>query len=228
MTHSRFQSRLLLSPHLHTTLSLATSLFVHAHLNLYVSVVCVPIEKEKEWEGVCVYARACFDHDRGHSWCENPKEAQECKGEGEKRLHSDYMLLFRNDIHKHTCTLWCTCCMHVSPLHYLLCTPAYTHIHMCTLADTYTVTHRNCSVSVSQGNVSTWQSKNVFLYKHYHLSFVNDFSILKGTAYTSTNQINPSLQPGLIICPISALFVINWAHSSNHFFISPLIKTDYI
>lgn len=43
----------------------------------------------------------------------------------------------------------------------------------------------------------------------YYLSFVNDFSILKGTTYTSTNQINPSLQPALIICPISALFVIN-------------------
>lgn len=79
----------------------------------------------------------------------------------------------------------------------------YTHVH---IAHSYTQRH---SVSASQGNVSTWQSKNVFLCKHYHLSFVNNFSILKGATYRSTNQINPSLQPGLIICPISALFVIN-------------------
>lgn len=107
------------------------------------------------------------------------------------------------------------------------------------LENVYTETHTNVhththtqylgnSVSGSQGNVNTWQSKNVFLCKHYHLSFVNDFSILKGTKYTSTNQINPPLQPGVIICPISALFVINCAHSSNHFFIPSLIKTDYI
>lgn len=209
MTHSHFQSRLLLSPQLHTTSSLGTSLFVCLSLHVCICLCCVCIYIKK-WEEVCVaYCYICQHVLIVTEVIANVKSLRKPrsgKGEGE-RLHSYYML-FKTVKHKHTHTHrdveMCICFLGILCA-YCVCSCMFTH----TYTPAHTVTHRNCSVFPSQGNVNTWQSKNVFPCKHYHLSFVNDFSILKRTTYTSTNQINPSVQPGFIICPISVLFVIN-------------------
>lgn len=84
------------------------------------------------------------------------------------------------------------------------------HVYTLLYAEARTLKLMETAASPPAKEMSAPGNQKMYFYERIIIfPFVNDSSILKGPPYTSTNQINPFLQPGLIICPISALFGIN-------------------